>query len=116
MEVPAGAALAIKLSVRRTCSGGRAKPSGTVRLWYNGAAIDTGSTRSAGSRFDATIDGVSTDYFLRTGLALSDTAGTPQTFVDAAVNSSQPCPGSAAHAVGDVETDLAMRGPSRATP
>ena len=80
MQVPAGAALAIKLSVRRTCVGG-GHNSGTVRLWYNGAAIDTGSTRSAGSRFDATIDGVSTDYFLRTGLALSATAGTAQTFV-----------------------------------
>jgi hypothetical protein len=92
VEVPAGTALAIKVSVRRTCLGG-GHASGTVRLWYNGPAIDMGSTRNAGSRFDATIDGVSTDYFLRTGLALSETAGTVQMFVDAAVNSSQPCPG-----------------------
>jgi hypothetical protein len=91
VEVPAGAELVIKVLVRRTCSGG-GHNSGTVRLWYNGAAIDTGSARNAGSRFDATIDGVSTDYFLRTGAALDEMAGTAQTFVDAAVNSAQPCP------------------------
>ena len=51
-----------------------------------------GSTRSAGSRFDAAINGASTDDFLRTGLALDEMAGPAQTFVDAAVNSSQPCP------------------------
>jgi hypothetical protein len=91
VEVPAGTVVAIKVSVRRTCVGG-GHNSGTVRLWYNGPAIDSGSTRNAGSRFDATIDGVSTDYFLRTGLALDETAGTAQASVDAAVNSAQPCP------------------------
>jgi hypothetical protein len=63
-----------------------------VRLWYSGAAIDSGSTRNAGSRYDATIDGESTDYFLRTGFALSETAGTTRAFVDVAVNSREQCP------------------------
>jgi predicted extracellular nuclease len=90
-EVAAGTELAIRVSARRTCVGG-GHASGTVRLWYNGAAIDSGRTRNAGSRFDATIAGVSTDFFLRAGFALSETAGASRTFVDAAVNSLQPCP------------------------
>src|SRR4029453_8614318 len=52
----------------------RGHNSGPVRLWYNGPAIESGSKRNAGSRFDATIDGVSTDFFLRTGFALDETA------------------------------------------
>lgn len=91
MATPPESELAIKVSVRRTCFGG-GHNSGTVRLWYNGAAIDSGITRNAGSRFDATIAGASTDFFLRTGFALSETAGTSRTFVDAAVNSLGPCP------------------------
>jgi hypothetical protein len=90
-EVAAGSGLAIKVSVRRTCFGG-GHASGSVRLWYAGAAIDSGSLRNAGSRFDATIGGVSTDFFLRAGFALSETAGTSRTFVDAAVSSVRPCP------------------------
>jgi hypothetical protein len=92
LEVAAGMELAIAVGVRRTCSGG-GHNSGTVRLWYNGPAMDSGITRNAGSRFDATIDGVSTDFLLRTAFVLSETAGTSRTFVDAAVDNRQPCPG-----------------------
>jgi len=91
VEVPAGAVLAITVSARRTCSG-PGHSSGTVRLWYSGPPIDSGSRRSAGSRFDATIDATSVDFFLRTGSALSQTAGTSTTAVDAFVNSVEPCP------------------------
>ena len=87
---PAGAVLEIRVSVRRTCSGpGHA--SGTVRLWYNGQKVDSGPTRDAGSRFDATIGGQTDDYFLRTGLGLSKSAGSPRTSVDQFVNSAVAC-------------------------
>jgi hypothetical protein len=87
---PAGAALEIRVSVRRTCSGpGHA--SGTVRLWYDGQKVDSGPTRDAGSRFDATIGGQTDDYFLRTGLSLSKSAGSLRTSVDQFVNSAVAC-------------------------
>ena len=98
---PAGAALEVKVSVRRTCSG-PGHNSGTVRLWYNGQKVDSGPTRDAGSRFDATIGGQTDDYFLRTGLGLSTSAGSPRTSVDQFVNSAVSC-----------ATPVA--GPSRAT-
>jgi hypothetical protein len=78
--------LMLRIFVRRTCSGG-GHNSGTVRLWYGGRLIDSGASRDAGSRFDATIDGTTSDYFLRTGFAISTTAGTSKTSIDAAVNS-----------------------------
>jgi TolB protein len=76
--------LSITLYVRNTCAAG-GHNSGTARLWFNGAAIDIGAARDAGSRFDATISpSVSSDYFLRPLFALSTTAGSPRTFVDVA--------------------------------
>jgi uncharacterized protein (TIGR03067 family) len=63
-----------------------------VRLWYNGDAVDAGAARDAGSRLDATIGGVTRDVFLRTGAALSETAGVARTFVARAVNSAAACP------------------------
>jgi len=91
-EIPPGAQLEFKLSLRRTCSGG-GPGSGTVRLWYNGPPIDAGPTRDAGTRFDATISRYTWDYFLRSGLTLSTSAGTSRTFIDKFVNSSVPCSG-----------------------
>jgi hypothetical protein len=88
---PSGSQLKIRVSARRTCFGG-GHASGTPRLWYNGLPTDTGASRDAGSRFDATIGGSTDDYFLRTGFALSKTPGTLRTSVDAAVNSSVACP------------------------
>jgi uncharacterized repeat protein (TIGR01451 family) len=87
---PAGAALEIRVSVRRTCSG-LGHNTGTVRLWYNGQKVDSGATRDAGSRFDATIGGQTDDYFLRTGFGLSKTAGSLRTSLDQFVNSAVSC-------------------------
>ena len=91
--VPAssGAQLKMKVSVRRTCFGG-GHASGTARLWFNGQPIDSGATRDAGSRFDATIASSTNDYFLRSGFALSTTAGTSKNFLDVFVNSAVACP------------------------
>jgi hypothetical protein len=83
--------LLLRVSVRRTCSGG-GHASGTARLWYNGKAIDTGASRDAGSRFDATIAGSTSDYYLRTGFNLSTTAGSSRTSIDKFVDSSTACP------------------------
>jgi hypothetical protein len=84
-------ALKIMVSARRTCSGA-GHNSGMVTLWYNGKEIDTGLARDAGSRFDATIGGSNSNYYLRTSFALSATAGSSRTFVDRFVDSSAPCP------------------------
>ena len=78
------------MSVRRTCSG-LGHNAGTVRLWYNGQTVDSGPTRDAGSRFDATIGGQTDDYFLRTGFGLSKSAGSPRTSLDQFVNSAVSC-------------------------
>jgi hypothetical protein len=91
VTVPSGAQLGLRVSVRRTCTGG-GHNSGVVRLWFNGQPIDTGSNRDAGSRFTATTASVDTVYLLRTGGALSTTAGSAKQFVDAAVNSNVACP------------------------
>ena len=93
VSMPAGAQLEFKLSARRTCSGG-GHASGTVVLWYDGRAIDDGTTRDAGSRFGATRGArTPTSFALRSGLALSETAGTARTSVAAFVNSTASCTG-----------------------
>ena len=69
--------------------------AGSARFWYNGAAIDNGAQADAGSRFDATISGASSDYYLRTdftNLFLSTAAGSSRTFIDELLDSSVPCP------------------------
>ena len=91
VPLSAGDQLQMRVSARRSCSGGGQVQSGTARLWYNGAAIDKGARADAGSRFDATI-GSNSDYFLRTGFALSTTVGSARTFIDEALDSSVPCP------------------------
>jgi sugar lactone lactonase YvrE len=91
VTLTAGDQLLLRVSVRRTCFGG-GHNSGTVRLWFNGKAIDSGTTPDAGSRFDATIEGSRQDYFLRTGLGLSPAAGAARTSIDAFVNSAEACP------------------------
>lgn len=55
-------------------------------LWYNGPAIDSGPSRNAGSRFEATIAGATADHFLRNGFALDTTAGPSWLFIDVFVN------------------------------
>jgi predicted extracellular nuclease len=90
VTVPSGARLQFTLSVRRTCSGG-GHNSGVVRLWYNGKPIDAGSSRDAGSRFDATLGGQTDNYFPRTSFALGTSAGSSRTFIDQTVDSKVPC-------------------------
>jgi hypothetical protein len=92
MSVNTGDALKLKLSVRRTCApAGHA--SGTARLWYSGQPVDSGAKRDAGTRFDATIAGSTSNYYARNGLALSKTAGSATTFIDVYVTSAASCPG-----------------------
>ena len=90
-DVPAGATVALRASARRTCFG-TGHNSGSVRLWFNGAPVDSGSGRDAGSRVAATIGGSSNQYLLRSGFALSATQGSTRQSVDATVNSSAACP------------------------
>jgi len=89
---PSGATLAIRASVRVSCTTATSGMSTLARLWYNGKAIDSGTSKDAGSRFDATIGGTNSNYFLRTSLALATTAGTSKQFVDVPVNDSSACP------------------------
>src|SRR5438445_8235741 len=90
VPINTGDALKIRVSARRTCFN-EGHNSGTATLWYNGKAIDTGAARDAGSRFDASINGSSSDYYLRTGLALSTTAGASRTSIGKLVDSRVPC-------------------------
>jgi Cep192 domain 4 len=85
---PSGSALKIQILVRNACSGST-KPSGTARLWFDGQPVDTGRKHGTGSRFNATRAGASSDYYLRSGFALSSTAGSSQTSVDVVVGA--PC-------------------------
>ena len=86
-----GSELQYKLSVRRACTpAGHA--SGAVAFWYNGRALDSGTTRDAGSRLAATVGGVAGSFFMHSGLALDGTAGTARTSMNVALNSRRPCP------------------------
>ena len=91
VDLAAGDQLLLRVSVRRTCFGG-GHNSGTPRLWYNGQPTDSGAGRDAGSRFDATIDGSTDDYYLRPGFVLDTEPGLSRTFVDTPVNSGVACP------------------------
>ncbi len=84
IELLPGDTLGFRLSVRITAVGGHS--SGTARLWYNGAAIDSGPNRDAGSRFGATIGGQTAEQFLRSGFALNTAAGSSRVFIDVFVN------------------------------
>jgi len=90
--VPPGGSLSIRASVRVSCSITSSGVSGTARLWYNGQPIDTGSRRDAGSRFDATIGGTNSNYYLRSAFALATSAGSSRQSIDIAVNSNVACP------------------------
>ena len=79
VSAPSGAILRIDVLERSACANGR---HGTARLWYNGQPVDSGSGKDAGSRFDATIGGSNNDYFLRSGFALSTTAGSSRVSID----------------------------------
>jgi hypothetical protein len=71
-----GDTLSFRLSVRVAASSGHV--SGTARLWYNDAA--------ANSRFNATVNGVPTDYFLRDFFLLDTSTGPGKKTSDVLVN------------------------------
>ena len=71
-----GDTLSFRLSVRVAASSGHV--SGTARLWYNDAA--------ANSRFNATVNGSPTDYFLRDLFLLGTTTGPGKITSDVLVN------------------------------
>ena len=91
VEVPRFAVVSLRVEARRTCSGG-GPASGTVREWYNGAAIDSGPQRDAGSRISGTIGGHSGDLFQRPLFLLLPNDGNVRLSADASVNSSVTCP------------------------
>ncbi len=84
VEFFSGDTLSFRLSVRITAVGGHS--SGTARLWYNGAAIDSGPNRDAGSRLGAAIGGPIAEQFLRSGFALNTAAGSSRVSIDVFVN------------------------------
>jgi endonuclease G len=74
-----GDILSIRLSARVAASSGH--NSGTARLWYNDGA--------ANSRFTVTISGATNDYYLRSGAALTTSAGPgPKNLADVTVSRS----------------------------
>jgi hypothetical protein len=80
----AGSSVSIRLSARITCSG-RTHTSGSARLWFNDA--------QANSLFDATIGGMTQNYYLRSPAALDTTPGPgPKATIDLLVDSKAPCP------------------------
>jgi len=81
VSVSPGESLSIQVLARNACSGSRQR-RGKAKLWYDGREIDSGPTRDAGSRFDATIGGSSREYFLRKHFDLSNEAGDARTFVE----------------------------------
>ena len=90
-EFAPGDVLKLRLSVRRTCSGG-GHISGAVRLWYGGLPVDGGKNRDAGTRFDARVRGAADDYFVRSGFNLDVTPESSRRFVDRFVDSKIACP------------------------
>lgn len=83
IAVSSGDTLSVEILVRNACSGS-GKNSGAARLWYNGQPIDNGVQRDAGTRFDATIDGSTNDYYLRGNALLSKTAGSSRLAIEKA--------------------------------
>lgn len=92
VDLATGANVSLRLSVRRTCSAVVGHTSGIVRFWYAGQPIDQGVSRDAGSRFAASINGASSQFFPWAGSVLGTTAATARTSVDALVNSAIACP------------------------
>lgn len=84
VDVAPGTMLGLRLSVRITCSG-KTHASGTARLWFNDP--------QASSRFDATIAGLTENYYLLSLAALGTAPGPgPKKTLDVPVGSSVRCP------------------------
>lgn len=92
VDVPGGAQLAMRVSIRRTCAGGVGHNAGMAREWYNGAAVDSGASRDAGTRVQLTLAGTGATYFLRNALALATVAGSARQTSDAQIQSTVACP------------------------
>jgi hypothetical protein len=88
VPVPPGAVFKLRLLARNACAGSL-RPSGSARLWFAGAPIDSGPERDAGTRVDATIGGEKATYFVRAGSVLRETAGIGRRSKAAVVGS--PC-------------------------
>jgi len=86
VEIVSGDTFSFRLSVRISAVGSH--NNAQVRLWYDGEGADAGRGRDAGSRFIATIGGVTSNYFLRSGFALNTTAGTSRKSIDVHANRS----------------------------
>jgi pimeloyl-ACP methyl ester carboxylesterase len=83
VNLPSGTPLTVRLSARITCAG-RSHLSGAVRFWYNDA--------QAASRIDATIDGVTSPQYVRSGGVLSEAPGAgPRASIDKALDSKIAC-------------------------
>jgi hypothetical protein len=91
VQFASGDTLKIRLSARRTCSGG-GHNAGHVRLWYDGLPIDSGSARDAGSHLGVMVGSADNDYYLRGNAALTATPGSARRFIDVRVDSQVPCP------------------------
>ena len=83
VAVSPGDVLSIQILARNACVGS-GHNNGRARLWYNGQPIDSGAGRNAGTRFDATIGGTNSDYYLRSSSVLSTTAGAAKVANDVA--------------------------------
>jgi DNA/RNA endonuclease G (NUC1)/uncharacterized protein YjdB len=93
VDLPAGAQVSVRPSVRRTCAAVTGHNAGVVRLWYNGAAVDDGPSRDAGTRVSATIGAGTSSYFSRLASILDATPGTVRSSVDVSLNNSMgACP------------------------
>jgi endonuclease G len=90
VDVPSGADVSIRISVRRTCSGG-GHNSGRVRAWFNGQPVDGGPTRDAGTRLQVTVGGQTRDLFLRPLFLIGTAPGNVRLPVDQLVGSLLPC-------------------------
>jgi hypothetical protein len=91
VEVPRFAIVSLRIETRRTCSGG-GPTAGTVREWYNGEAIDSGTQRNAGSRVGVTVGGQTGELYQRPLFLLLPNDGSIRLSADANVNSTAPCP------------------------
>ena len=88
VEVTPASELKVRVLVRNACTGS-GQPSGTIRLWYNGTGLPTGLGHGADSHVDINVEGSTSSYFLRSGLALDTTTGSSREWAAAEVG--EPC-------------------------
>jgi hypothetical protein len=106
VDLPAGAQVSFRASVRRTCAATPGHNAGRVVLWYNGQPVDAGASRDAGTRFESTVGGASGPAFARLASALSATAGAARTTLEVQVQSNVACPNRPFNLLGTWSTTL----------